>query len=388
MLQLRTSKLRITSPASLIETGRRRILRVTRNENRPKALRHNELLITDCESLPSGFAAYGTFRASLTDAHSTQYPIIYLPEELSYLEPGDILAIDATSGGLFVLYRRNSKHNSLLMTEQCNHYCLMCSQPPKRIDDSWLIEEIKDAIPLISPETEQIGITGGEPTLLEHQFITVIKHLKSYLPHTAVHILSNGRKFSDEVFTRTYTGIGHPNSIIGIPLYSDISDIHDYIVQSDGAYDETIRGVLNLKKLGNKVELRVVIHRQNYDRLPHLAEFISRNLMMVDHVALMGLEITGFTRANMPILWIDPWQYRKELEIAVDIFSNNRMNISIYNHPLCILPKSVWSFARKSISDWKNEYLEVCNSCTQREQCGGFFASAVYKKSEHIKAFQ
>jgi hypothetical protein len=37
---------------------------------------------------------------------------------------------------------------------------------------------------------------------------------------------------------------------------------------------------------------------QTFARLPQLAEFIVRNLTFVDHVALMGLEITGFTCAD------------------------------------------------------------------------------------------
>ena len=55
---------------------------------------------------------------------------------------------------------------------------------------------------------------------------------------------------------------------------------------------------MNLKRLGQKVEIRVVLHKQTYRRLPQLAEFLTRNLLFVNHVALMGLEITGFTRAN------------------------------------------------------------------------------------------
>lgn len=31
----------------------------------------------------------------------------------------------------------------------------------------------------------------------------------------------------------------------------------------------------------------------------------------------MGLEITGFTRANMDKLWMDPYDYRSELGEAV-----------------------------------------------------------------------
>jgi MoaA/NifB/PqqE/SkfB family radical SAM enzyme len=87
--------------------------------------------------------------------------------------------------------------------------------------------------------------------------------------------------------------------MVGIPIYSDVSTIHDYVVQSDGAFDETIRGILNLKRYGQKVEIRIVVHRQSYARLPQLAEFLARNLTFVDHVALMGLEITGFYKSRM-----------------------------------------------------------------------------------------
>ncbi len=40
----------------------------------------------------------------------------------------------------------------------------------------------------------------------------------------------------------------------------------------------TIEGILNLKRCGVRVEIRVVIHRETYKRLPELARFIARNL--------------------------------------------------------------------------------------------------------------
>jgi MoaA/NifB/PqqE/SkfB family radical SAM enzyme len=115
-------------------------------------------------------------------------------------------------------------------------------------------------------------------------------------------------------------------------IYSDISAIHDYVVQSDGAFDETIRGILNLKRFKQKVEIRIVVHRQTYDRLPQVAEFLARNLTFVDHVAIMGLEITGFTHANLDSLWIDPLDYQQELYRAVTFLADSRMHVSIYNH--------------------------------------------------------
>jgi MoaA/NifB/PqqE/SkfB family radical SAM enzyme len=111
--------------------------------------------------------------------------------------------------------------------------------------------------------------------------------MRDHLPSTALHILSNGRTFADPEFTRAYAAIAHPEVMLGIPIYSASSQVHDYIVQADGAFDGTIRGILKLKTYGQQVEIRVVIHRQNYSHLPALAEFIARNLTFVDHVALM-----------------------------------------------------------------------------------------------------
>jgi len=45
--------------------------------------------------------------------------------------------------------------------------------------------------------------------------------------------------------------------------------------------DETVRGILNLKREHQRVEVRVVIHKQTYRGLPRLAEFLARNLLFV-----------------------------------------------------------------------------------------------------------
>lgn len=213
------------------------------------------------------------FAALRSDARA-----ILLPESLAYLQDGDIVALEPAHGVLRVLYRRNSPSNSLLVTERCNHYCLMCSQPPKDVDDTYIYAELERAVPLINKETHEIGITGGEPTLGGERFLTLLRSLKDHLPRTAVHILSNGRSFVDPAFASAYADISHHDIMVGIPLYADYAALHDYIVQSDGAFDETIRGILNLKARGARVEIRVVVLKQNSDRLVRLAEFLARNL--------------------------------------------------------------------------------------------------------------
>ena len=182
-----------------------------------------------------------------------------------------------------------------------------------------------------------------------------------------------------------FDGTNHHDLMFGIPIYSDLSHVHDYVVQADGAFDETVRGVLNLKRHGLKVEIRVVVHKQTYERLPDLARFLTRNLTFVDQIVFMGLEMTGFTKANLSDLWIDPVDYQPQLVEAVRHVAASRIHVSVYNHQLCVTDRSLWPFARQSISDWKNDYMPECEPCVLRNQCAGFFSSAKLRYSSHIR---
>jgi His-Xaa-Ser system radical SAM maturase HxsC len=312
-------------------------------------------------------------------------PSISAPPSLEYLDSGDVVHL-YPDGTVQVLFRRRSEHNSILTTERCNSWCLMCSQPPRDVDDSRRVGEILHLLELVDPETRELGLTGGEPTLLGQGLFDIIGKAKEVLPNTALHILTNGRRFQDPDTARALARLEHPDLMLGIPLYSDIDWRHDYVVQAKGAYDETIAGLYNLARAGVAVQLRVVLHRQTFQRLPRLAEFVTRNLPFVNHVALMGLELFGFTLQNLDAVWIDPIDYATELEQAVRTFALSGMRVLIFNHQLCTIPRSLWSFAVKSISDWKNVYVAACDGCDVREQCGGFFQSATKRHSRAIGA--
>ena len=371
------------------EDARTALLTITTDPSLPVGIRDRFALLTDQPRDVTGYGAQlvsnslEPIESPLPDA-----TIYQLPNHFNYLKSGDIVYIDASRQFLNTLFRKGSHHNSILLTEQCNSYCLMCSQPPKKIDDSYLLRRALELIKLIPKDAQRLGFTGGEPTLYGDSLIDLIKQTKLQLPCTSVDLLSNGRRFKDKEFARRFGAIKHPDCTIAVPVYSDDPVRHDYVVQALGAFDETIQGILNLKRFGQKVEIRIVLHRQTIDRLVQTCEFICRNLLFVDHVALMGLEITGFTRANLDLLWIDPYDYKDTLSEAVHILTSYGLNTSVYNHQLCVVNRDVEGSCCKSISDWKNEYLESCASCTRKCECGGFFSSSkLYKHSSHITPF-
>jgi His-Xaa-Ser system radical SAM maturase HxsC len=372
--------------SSLETLAKDKILRVSRNRERPSALRRDEIFVADDSNVPNGFFGYIVFEDEYDAAIHSKLETIVVDSELAYLGDGDVIRLSSDLKRLRVLYRANALQNSLLLTERCDHYCLMCSQPPKTRDDSYLVNEIREVLRLASRQSTEIGFTGGEPTLLGDDFIELVRLAKNYLPESSLHVLSNGRAFEEREFARKLGDVGHHDLMIGVPLYSDAPEIHNYVVQSDNALDGTIRGLINLNRYNVPIEIRIVLHRITMGRMIELADYIATNLPFVSHVAFMGMEMIGFARANKDLLWVEPDTYAEKLKEAVLFLDSRRIRTSVYNLQMCLMPQELWPFMKKSISDWKNEYEPECEQCDAREMCGGFFSSFIHKKPKNIKA--
>ncbi|MBL0322598.1 MAG: His-Xaa-Ser system radical SAM maturase HxsC [Ignavibacteria bacterium] len=305
---------------------------------------------------------------------------------IKHLDEGDVVALHV-SGLVETMYRAKSEHNTLLVTERCNSNCLMCSQPPKDIDDiDRNLSIIRRVIPLIPTECKELGISGGEPTLLGAKLRELIDDINLHLPFTHVHILTNGRRFAWDGYACTMQGIR--NVTFGIPLYSDYYKDHDYVVQADDAFNQTVIGIHNLARYSLDVEIRVVLHAITIPRLLSLSEFIYRNLPFVEHVAFMGMEHIGYAPHNMDILDIDPVDYKDVLRDSTLYLADRGLNVSVYNLQLCVADEQIWEFCRLSISDWKRDYLDICDTCQVKDQCTGFFSWNRQRPSRGVKPQQ
>src|SRR4051794_16418759 len=198
------------------------VARVARSgTDRPEDLDREVLFVDSPGAVVPGYRAYlvaDGLDTGPVPAGPQAWPI---PEPLHHLSDGDVIRISPRSGEQWGMYRRGSASNSMLLTERCNSYCIMCSQPPKSGDDPHLARAYLDAIPLMSPETRELGITGGEPTLLGEGLLDIVRACRDCLPQTALHMLSNGRLFNYLSLCRDMASIEHPDLIVGIPLYSD-----------------------------------------------------------------------------------------------------------------------------------------------------------------------
>jgi His-Xaa-Ser system radical SAM maturase HxsC len=334
----------------------------------------------------SGYAAL-IVRNSVT--RRVGVPLMHSVRTIDHLSSGHVVALEPMNGFIRTLYRPDSDHNTLFVTERCNSNCLMCSQPPADKDDiAALTERNLRLIDFISPESEYLCITGGEPTLLGDNLLRIVAKLRDKLPTTHVHMLTNGRRFAWQEFTRSFAELKHPSISLGIPLYADDAHLHDYIVQARHAFDQTILGLHELARHEMEIEIRIVLHALSIPRLFRLSEYICRNVTFAHHVSFMGMEHIGHAPRNMQELWIDPADYQSELERAVTVLGRFGIEARIYNLQLCVLDPRLWKFSKQAISDWKNVYKPICTDCAVQSRCGGFFQWATEMQSRSIHAIK
>ncbi|QMR78120.1 His-Xaa-Ser system radical SAM maturase HxsC [Enterobacter sp. RHBSTW-00175] len=322
----------------------------------------------------------------------TEIPIIVVSEKTIFSQ-GDVITI-SERGRIHRLFRASSRNNALLVTEVCNNLCVMCPQPPKpesEINHGDNEQRILKTLALIDDKhfPETLCITGGEPTMLNEGLLNIIEAISDRNQQTLIHLLTNGRYLSQESYTARLAQKGHHQLLAGIPLFGHVSEIHDYVVQCEGAFNQTMAGLLNCYRYGIDIELRVVLNKITVKYLSALAEFISRNLFFVKHIALMGMENMGYAKLNREAVFIDPWEYKDMLSDTIEIFQLYGIDVRVFNLPLCIVNEDTQTYCKQSISDFKNSWSPVCNSCVKRDACCGFFSSSTDKfwLSNHISPF-
>src|SRR4051812_10788756 len=80
-------------------------------------------LVSGDEEIPNGFGLY-VVRSGI-DLNADQLKnIIELSEDFNYLESGDVIAVSGDGTHVQTLWRCSSDQNSILLTEQCDNYCI------------------------------------------------------------------------------------------------------------------------------------------------------------------------------------------------------------------------------------------------------------------------
>lgn len=179
--------------------------------------RSKYILVTNSDDIPRGYKAVISTHG-LQDNVSTPYIQV---GNISDFNDGDVINI-STDGKICFLYEITSASNAIFATARCNHRCIMCPQPPI-LQEKDRTDFNLDLIKLFDKNTHEVGITGGEPTMIGDRLFEIIHQIKKSCPKAAISILSNGVKFADIDYAAKLAACNHHDLQIDIPIFSDIA---------------------------------------------------------------------------------------------------------------------------------------------------------------------
>jgi len=128
-----------------------------------------------------------------------------------------------------------------------------------------------------------VVLTGGEVSIRD-DFFELLRHAKE-MGFREIQVQSNGRRFYYRDFVEKAIGAGMTE--FAPAVHGHIAELHDYLTQSPGSFEQTCQAIRNVKERGLRVITNTVVVKPNYRYLPEIARM------------LVGLKVYQFQFAFM-----------------------------------------------------------------------------------------
>lgn len=216
------------------------------------------------------------------------------------------------------------------ITTECNQDCLFCSVPKFPIEKLSL-DEVKENIKKLKTfGTNDLFITGGEPTI--HKDLLQILDFAKELRFKEITIQSNGSNLT-KTFLKKIKDYG--NVKFDIAFHSCEEKLFNKLSNSTH-YRSCISGLGRVCDFNIPIYLTVVINKLNYMKLKEHIEFVKKNFTNITHFSLNFVDPAGRARENK---WIVPTLAETERYIheAVKYTLDNNLTFRLERVPLCYM---------------------------------------------------
>lgn len=291
------------------------------------------------------------------------------------------------------------------LTYRCSEMCLHCYNPGAARNSKETSHrmhrqelELRDYKKLIN-ELNDLGVTkvclsGGDP-FSKPIVWDIIEYL--YQKEIAIDIFTNGISIVNQVdkLSKFY-----PRSI-GISLYSDVPEIHDYITRVKGSHDRTINFIQQCSEYSLPMLLKCCIMKPNvssyttvkqvaykYGALPqfdlNITDSVDGDKCATTHLRLNEKELEIVLRDKDLFYYISgegvKGLVRNEDEIMCSAGHNSICITPEGNvQPCCAFPLKLGNCRESSISDilkdnsiliwWKKQKIKDCQDCNKHPYC-------------------
>jgi cyclic pyranopterin phosphate synthase len=228
-------------------------------------------------------------------------------------------------------------HVDVNLGKVCNNRCRFCMttdiERPIFVPKHEVLEEIEK---LARMGFVSLGFLGGEPTI--YPGITeIIRHARE-VGFMEVHIVSNGRRYSDKNFLKSILESGATR--FSVSIHCHIPEIEDYLTQVKGGFEQKIKGLANLMefkrqgRIRDNIALNIVLTSKNYEQLPKTLAFFRS--MGFTEFRLNFMRPEGRSLKNIDDLFVSYTQFQPILSEIVMMRIALGLGISLEGIPFCV----------------------------------------------------
>jgi radical SAM protein with 4Fe4S-binding SPASM domain len=262
----------------------------------------------------------------------------------------------------------------LTLTQACNHKCLHCYNPYRKRACSKTSGFTKEQLAIIINELEKnnvwhVTMSGGEPLVRTDVMFETAKLLQNskitFSMNTNLSLMTNEiADFMQEQLNW--------DTLILTSLPSVHKELCDKITQTQGSYDNILRGIKICKQHGFKVGINIVISKMNISDLSTIDNFIREN--PIDYLCISIVIPPTYDSQNKDY-YLSNDDVIQIADALIDI--NKKYNIdvdSITPLPLCII---------KNIDKYINIISTTCSAGLTRctiDTDGNIFACSHEEK--------
>ncbi|RLC43164.1 MAG: radical SAM protein [Candidatus Coatesbacteria bacterium] len=313
----------------------------------------------------------------------------------------------------------------LALTYRCQNNCEHCYVGRPKDMEELDTDKWKDIITRLW----EIGIphlvfTGGEATLRD-DLIELVEWAENTGLVTGLN--TNGRRLSDRELVRGLTDAGLDH--VQITIESHDKKIHDEMVGSEGAFDETVRGIKNAVEVPLYLVTNTTLTRMNTKNIKDTVKFVAD--LGVEVFACNGIIRSGegkhypyaltemelkkileriINTANnlgLRLIWYTPTMYCKlnpiEMGLGVKSCTAGLYNMAIEPDGKVLPCQSYYKDVGNILKDewesiWNNELLnkirsreympDMCSECEWREICGAGCPLSLIEGDETVFCFE
>lgn len=282
----------------------------------------------------------------------------------------------------------SEKMLSIHLTDMCNNKCWFCV-----VDSPGLRRELvsRNKIDRFLEAHRDMGyaavnLHGGEPTVRK-DFIEILEKIKE-CGYPRVILQTNARRLANEEFAKKVCDLGVELFVVSV--HGSNAEIHEQITQMPRSFEQAVKGIQNVKKLGRKVRTNSVVSRMNYEDFPNIMKLLLS--LNVDHINISALHTVGSAFRNFQRVTPTYKESMPYVQEAVELVKKTDTVITLEGFPLC----TIQGFHEELI-DWENQKFKMlfrgviidnyetymddtmrvhgdpCESCTYRAQCGGVY---------------